>query len=71
MREIEASPRGLTWPPFPASDKEGWARMQKILDFLEPRREMVGAAIPPGGAELIGVRYPMITTYAKTSDDEV
>ena len=30
MREIEASPRGLTWPPFPASDKEGWARMHKV-----------------------------------------
>ncbi|MBN8905733.1 MAG: TAXI family TRAP transporter solute-binding subunit, partial [Rhodospirillales bacterium] len=39
MREIEASPRGLIWPPFPADDKAGWARMQKRLDFLEPRRE--------------------------------
>ncbi|MBN8930008.1 MAG: hypothetical protein BGO51_11135 [Rhodospirillales bacterium 69-11] len=71
MREIEASPRGLIWPPFPADDKAGWARMQKRLDFLEPRRETAGAGIPPGGVELIGIRYPMITTYAKTSDDEV
>ncbi|MGE0226623.1 MAG: TAXI family TRAP transporter solute-binding subunit, partial [Acetobacteraceae bacterium] len=71
MREIEASPRGLTWPPFPAEDKEAWARMNKVLDFLEPRRETLGAAIPPGGAQLIGIRYPMITTYAATSADEV
>ena len=71
MREIEASPRGLIWPPFPAADKEAWARMQKVLDFLEPRREMTGAAIPPAGVELIGLRYPMITTYATTSADEV
>jgi hypothetical protein len=71
MREIEASPRGLIWPAFPAADKEAWARMQKILDFLEPRREMVGAAIPSEGVELIGIRYPMITTYATTSNDEV
>lgn len=70
MREIEASPRGLIWLPFPAADKEGWARMQKVLDFLEPRREMVGAAVPKQGVELIGVRYPMITTYASTSADE-
>lgn len=71
MREIEASPRGLIWPPFPADDKAGWARMQKVLDFLEPRRETAGAGIPPAGVELIGIRYPMITTYAKTSADEV
>ena len=71
MREIEASPRGLIWPPFPVDDKAGWARMQKTLDFLEPRRETAGAGIPPGGVELIGIRYPMITTYAKTSADEV
>jgi len=71
MREIEASPRGLTWPPFPASDREGWARMNGILDFLEPRRETAGAAVPAEGVELIGLRYPMITTYAGTSADEV
>jgi hypothetical protein len=41
------------------------------LNFLEPRRETLGAAIPPGGVELIGLRYPMITTYASTSADEV
>ena len=71
MREIEASPRGLIWPPFPAADKEAWARLNKVMDFLEPRRETVGAAIPPDGVELIGTRYPMITTYASTSADEV
>lgn len=71
MREIEASPRGLIWLPFPAADKEAWARLQKVLDFLEPRRETLGAAIPADGVELIGIRYPMITTYANTSADEV
>lgn len=71
MREIEASPRGLIWLPFPAEDKAAWARAQKILDFIQPRRETLGAGIPPGGVELIGLRYPMITTYASTSSDEV
>ena len=71
VREIKASPRGLVWPALPASDKEAWARMNEVLDFLEPRRETLGAAIPPGGAEMIGIRYPMITTYASTSADEV
>jgi TRAP transporter TAXI family solute receptor len=71
MREIEASPRGLTWLPFPKTDTAGWERMRKVLDFLEPRVETLGAAIPQGGVELIGMRYPMITTYASTSDAEV
>ncbi len=26
-KEAETSPRGLIWPPLPAKDKEGWARM--------------------------------------------
>ncbi len=71
MREIEASPRGLTWLPFPPGDKAAWDRAQKILSFLEPRKETLGAAIPAGGVDLIGLRYPMITTYAGTSADEV
>lgn len=71
MREIEASPRGLIFPPLPAADKAAWARMNEVLDFLEPRVETRGAAIPPGGVELIGIRYPMIATYANTSADEV
>lgn len=72
MREIEASPRGLIWPPFPASDKAGWARARKVVTFIEPRREYAGAAIDhKNGTELLGLRYPMIATYAKTSADEV
>jgi len=64
MREIEASPRGLIWLPFPADNTAGWDRMRVIMDFMEPRVETLGAAIPPGGVPLIGLRYPMITTYA-------
>ena len=71
MREIEASPRGLIWLPFPADNTAGWERMREIMDFLEPRVETLGAAIPPGGVPLIGLRYPMITTYAGTGADEV
>ena len=71
MREIEASPRGLIWLPYPAADTAAWDRMRGVLDFMEPRRETLGAAVPKEGVELIGLRYPMITTYAGTSADEV
>ncbi|HZD26853.1 MAG TPA: TAXI family TRAP transporter solute-binding subunit, partial [Alphaproteobacteria bacterium] len=71
MRELEASPRGLYWPPFPASNKEGWEKIHSVADFFQPRTETVGAAIPDGGVALVGYRYPMIVTYADTSADEV
>ena len=29
-KEVETSPRGLVYPPTPAADKEGWARLNKI-----------------------------------------
>jgi len=72
MREIEASPRGLTWPPFEASNKEGWEAMQDIISFVSPTREGIGAALSEDDpAELVGYRYPMITTYASASEDGI
>ena len=49
-KEAETSPRGLVWPPLPAKDKEGWARMQKVGSFFFPqtgdlrRRHLAGEA---------------------------
>lgn len=72
MREIEASPRGLTYPPFPASNTEGWERIRRVADFFEPYKETAGAGISPDKpVDLIGFRYPMIATYANTNADEV
>jgi hypothetical protein len=72
MREIEASPRGLTYPPFPPSNAEGWERIRRVADFFEPYRETAGAGISPDRpVDLIGFRYPMIATYANTGADEV
>ena len=71
MREIEASPRGLTWPNYWPENKEGWAAMTKVISFAEPRKETVGAALSEENpAWLVGFRYPMVTTYARTSADE-
>lgn len=71
MRQIEASPRGLIWPPFRPDNKAGWEAMHKIASFFAPKQEMSGAGIPEEGVWLVGYRYPMITTYARTSADEV
>jgi TRAP transporter TAXI family solute receptor len=72
MRQIEASPRGLIWPPFEAENKKGWEALTKVVSFAEPFKEVTGAAISKEAPVwLVGYRYPMIVTYAKTSADEV
>lgn len=72
MREIEASPRGLTYPPFPPENTEGWERIRRVADFFEPYKETAGAGISPDKpVDLIGFRYPMIATYAATDAEEV
>jgi len=72
MRQIEASPRGLIWPPFEPDNKKGWDAMKKIISFVAPFKETKGAGVSADNPVwLVGYRYPMITTYASTSDEEV
>lgn len=69
-REVEASPRGLVWPEFPSEDKEGWTRLQKLAGFMSPFEAKSGAGVSAENPkELLGYRYPMITTYSRTSDE--
>jgi TRAP transporter TAXI family solute receptor len=72
MREIEASPRGLVWPEFPPEDREGWKRITAVASFFEPYVETAGAGISKEKPKnLLGYRYPIISTYANKSADEV
>lgn len=69
-REVEASTRGLAWPEFPPENAEGWARLQKLVGFMSPMKVTSGAGISADNAkDLLGYRYPMITTYGRTSED--
>jgi uncharacterized protein len=72
MYELEASQRGIYWPEFPASDKEGWARIRKIAPWTFPGKDDRGAGLKKGQPrELPAYNYPQLVTYAKTSADEV
>ena len=72
VRQMEASPRGIYWPEFPPEDKEGWARMLAVMSFVSPFVETVGAGISEEKPRrLYAYRYPIITTYASTSEEEV
>src|ERR1043165_5818909 len=35
-KELETSPRGIIWPPLPASDKAAWERVKKVGSFFFP-----------------------------------
>ena len=35
-REVDASPRGLVWPPAPAGDKAAWERVNKVGPYFYP-----------------------------------
>ena len=67
MREIEASPRGLTWPPFPAADKAGWERIRKVADFFEPFVETVGAGV---SKDKLGTRRLPLSDHGDLRQDE-
>jgi len=72
MYELESSPKGISWPEFPASDKEGWARLQKVAPWVFPGKEDRGAGLTKGQPiEMPAYSYPQVTTYAKQSADEV
>src|SRR6478609_8363271 len=71
-KEAETSPRGLIWPPLPAKDKEGWARMQKVGSFFFPQVATCGAGISPEKpVELGNYPYPIFVTYASQPADQV
>ncbi|MCB1744633.1 MAG: TAXI family TRAP transporter solute-binding subunit, partial [Gammaproteobacteria bacterium] len=72
VRQIEASSGGLCWPEMDPNDKEGWARVQAVASFLNPVKATAGAGLSEENPKwLAGYRYPLISTYASTSADEV
>jgi hypothetical protein len=72
MYELESSHMGIYWPEFPASDKEGWARVRKVAPWISPGKEDRGAGLKKGQPrELPIYSYPQLVTYAKQSAGEV
>jgi TRAP transporter TAXI family solute receptor len=72
VKEVETSPRGIVYPPTPAADKEGWARLQKIGPYYLPHKSTCGAGVPQGGSvELPSYAYPIFMSYAEQPADLV
>ena len=71
-KEAEASPRGLHYPPVPAGDRAGWARMNKIGPYFAPHRATCGVGVSPQNPiELPNYPYPIFTAYASQPADMV
>ena len=70
VKEVETSPRGIIYPPTPAADKDGWARLNKLAPYYYPHKTTCGAGIPQGGSvELPAYPYPIFMAYASQPAD--
>lgn len=71
-KEAEASPRGLVYPPTPAADRAGWARMSKIGPYYAPHKATCGVGITAQSpVELPNYPYPIFVAYASQPADIV
>jgi TRAP transporter TAXI family solute receptor len=71
-KEAEASPRGLVYPPTPASDKAAWARLNKIGPYYTPHKATCGVGISTQApVELPNYPYPIFVAYASQPADVV
>ncbi|MFH1169699.1 MAG: TAXI family TRAP transporter solute-binding subunit, partial [Chloroflexota bacterium] len=67
--ELEASPHGIYWIPFPASDTEGWKRLQGQCPFFFPLTVTTGpGASPANPVEIYGYVFQEIA-YASMDDN--
>ena len=72
VREAEASPRGIVYPPTPAADKAGWDRLRKFGPYYAPHKATCGiGATKENPVELPNYPYPIMTAYANQSPDLV
>ena len=67
-RKLEASPRGIFWPPAPHADDACWQRMRRVVPFFTPHNATRGASIssaqPHEGATY---PYPLLVALADQS----
>lgn len=71
-KEAENSPRGVVWPEFPASDKAGWERVNKIAPYFYPHKSTCGAGYAAGQSfELPVYPYPIFIAYTSQSEGAI
>jgi TRAP transporter TAXI family solute receptor len=72
LYELAESPRGIYYVPLEPDNQEGWDRLLEVLPIMGPTDEDVAAGLKEGEtAKMAAYRYPVITTTADKSADEV
>ena len=70
LYKLESSPRGIQYPVFAHSDKEGWARVKKIAPFFVPAFGSEGAGLSnEHKAEAATYPYPVLMTMKGTDSE--
>jgi len=67
-RKLEASPRGIHWPPAPHDDEQCWARMSRVVPFMVPHMATRGAGISASKPHE-GATYPYPLLIALEDQD--
>lgn len=64
-RKLEASPRGIHWPPAPHDDEGCWARLQTVAPYFTQHMATLGAGISAQQPHEGGTYpYPLLMTMA-------
>lgn len=73
VKEVDASPRGIIYPPTPASDTAGWARLHKIGPYFTPHKATCGSGgmSAQNPVDLPSYAYPIFMAYASQPADLV
>jgi TRAP transporter TAXI family solute receptor len=68
--KLEASPRGIFWPPAPHEDEACWRAMRTIAPYFSPHIATRGADISEAKPhEGVTYPYPLLITLASASHD--
>jgi TRAP transporter TAXI family solute receptor len=72
-KELQTSPRGITWPAMPFSDKAGWERMRKVGPYFTEHNATCGAGefSKDKPTQMGTYPYPIYSVYGSQSEDEV
>jgi TRAP transporter TAXI family solute receptor len=72
-KEADSSPRGIVWPPLPADDKEGWARVHRKAPYFVPLKATCGSGglSPQTPVTMSGYAYPIFMTFADRPADTI
>ncbi len=72
LYELAESPRGIFYVPLEPDNTAGWERLLKVLPIMAPSQETIAAGLAEGEvAKMAAYRYPVITTKADKSADDV